>query len=64
VRVEGETVKCPQCGSLETETLTRIDLIGSLPEGDLVVVQAGCLRCGFVFTHDDFVPRQEKELEQ
>ncbi|MCJ7768664.1 hypothetical protein MUP79_09780 [Candidatus Bathyarchaeota archaeon] len=57
-------MRCPQCGSLETETLTRIDLIGSLPEGDVVVVEAGCLRCGFVFTHDDFVPRPEQETVQ
>jgi len=52
-------VTCPQCGSIETETLTRIDLAESFPEGDLVVAQSGCLRCGFVFTHNDFVPRQE-----
>lgn len=56
-----ETRVCPFCHSLETENLGPVDVIDSDPEGDLVTMDACCLRCGFRFCFDDFVPRPEKE---
>jgi predicted Zn-ribbon and HTH transcriptional regulator len=59
-------MRCPQCGSLEIETLGIIDLIDSDAEGDLVKEEAQCLKCGFRFDYDEFYrgSRPEKEIEQ
>lgn len=53
--------KCPRCGSRETEKLGVRDVIDSGSEGELVSQRAQCLRCGHVFSFDEFVPRPEKE---
>jgi predicted Zn-ribbon and HTH transcriptional regulator len=49
---------------METENLGPIDIIDSGAEGELVVMDAYCLRCGFRFSFDDFVPRPERTMEQ
>jgi hypothetical protein len=49
---------------METENLGPIDILDSDPEGDLVTMDAYCLKCGFRFCFDDFVPRPERTVEQ
>jgi len=57
-------MRCPNCQSYETETLGTMDLIDSGSDGDLVNMEAYCLRCGHRFTFDEFVPRPERTVEQ
>jgi C4-type Zn-finger protein len=57
-------MRCPNCHSLETETNGVLDVIDSDAEGELVTMDAYCLKCGFRFSFDDFVPRPEKETVQ
>ena len=57
-------MKCPRCGSHETETLGIRDVIDSDQEGDLVTQKAQCLKCGFPFDYDEFVSRPERTVEQ
>ncbi len=53
---------CPKCGSRNTEILNRIDLVDSLPEGDITVVEVACLDCAELFTVERFESKPQQEV--
>lgn len=53
--------KCPRCGYHGIEVLGIRNLVDSGKEGDLVTRKARCVKCGFAFDFDDFVPREKPE---